>query len=172
MKEHILNISGVIFESIVDGPGVRVTLFTQGCSHHCKKCHNPQTHSFKDNILFNKDKKIKFFNDVNKSPLISGLTITGGDPLDNDLYALIQFIEEYKFFFPEHDIWLYTGYTIEEITKGNNKLIDSLLKKIDVIVDGEYRDDLKDLSLSFRGSSNQRIIHLKNNSSTIDYIEI
>lgn len=159
----MLNISGVIFDSIVDGPGMRATVFTQGCSHNCKGCHNPQTHSFKEDICFDEEKQKKFFEDVRKDPLITGLTISGGDPFDNDLNELSNFISRYKKTFPLHDVWLYTGYTIEQLFSmaEYNKNIKSILVMADVIVDGEYIDELKDLSLSFRGSQNQRIIKLR-----------
>lgn len=159
----MLNISGVIFDSIVDGPGMRVTVFTQGCSHNCKGCHNPQTHSFKESICFDEEKQEKFFEDVRKDPLITGLTISGGDPFDNDLNELSNFISRYKKMFPLHDVWLYTGYTIEQLfsVAEYNKDVKSILVMANVIVDGEYIDELKDLSLSFRGSQNQRIIKLR-----------
>lgn len=159
----MLNISGVIFDSIVDGPGMRVTVFTQGCSHNCKGCHNPQTHSFKEDICFDEEKQKKFFEDVRKDPLITGLTISGGDPFDNDLNELSNFISRYKKMFPSHDVWLYTGYTIEQLFSmaEYNKDVKSILVMANVIVDGEYIDELKDLSLSFRGSQNQRIIKLR-----------
>ena len=158
----MLNISGVIFDSIVDGPGMRVTVFTQGCSHNCKGCHNPQTHCFKEDICFDIDKQFEFIDDVKKDPLITGLTISGGDPFDNDLEALVNFIVMYKNDFPKHDIWIYTGYTIEELFSiaEYNKYVEQIIHFANVIVDGEYIEELKDLSLPFRGSQNQRIIKL------------
>ncbi len=171
----MLNISGVVFDSIVDGPGMRVTVFTQGCSHNCKGCHNPQTHSFKEDICFDEEKQQRFFEDVKKDPLITGLTISGGDPFDNDLEELRKFLSKYRLeFFPKHDIWLYTGYTIEQLFSmaEYNKNIESILRHVDVIVDGEYIEELKDLSLPFRGSQNQRIIKLKGNFiSSIDDVD-
>lgn len=170
----MLNISGVVFDSIVDGPGMRVTVFTQGCSHNCKGCHNPQTHRFKEDICFDRYKQEDFFKDVESDPLITGLTVSGGDPFDNDLTELNIFLSRYRVRFPKHNIWLYTGYTIEQLFSmaEYNKNIESILRHIDVIVDGEYVEELKDLSLPFRGSQNQRIIKLKGNFiSSIDDVD-
>ena len=160
----MLNISGVIFDSIVDGPGMRVTVFTQGCSHNCKGCHNPQTHCFKEDICFDRHKQEDFFKDVESDPLITGLTISGGDPFDNDLTELNIFLSRYRIRFPKHNIWLYTGYTIEQLYSMAEDIreIKSILAQVNVLVDGEYIEELKDLSLPFRGSQNQRIIKLQN----------
>jgi anaerobic ribonucleoside-triphosphate reductase activating protein len=137
-----------------DGEGCRVTLWVAGCTHHCKGCHNPQTWSFKSGREFTEDIKNKLYN-VLKLPYIKGITLSGGDPLDSfdDIFELVKDI---KNSFNNKDIWLFSGYTLEDIQNSEKNII---LEYIDVLVDGEFKEELKDLSLKFRGSSNQRILY-------------
>jgi anaerobic ribonucleoside-triphosphate reductase activating protein len=137
-----------------NGEGCRVTLWVAGCTHHCKGCHNPQTWSFKSGREFTEDIKNKLYN-VLKLPYIKGITLSGGDPLDSfdDIFELVKDI---KNSFNDKDIWLFSGYTLEDIQNNEKNII---LEYIDVLVDGEFKEELKDLSLKFRGSSNQRILY-------------
>jgi anaerobic ribonucleoside-triphosphate reductase activating protein len=137
-----------------NGEGCRVTLWVAGCTHHCKGCHNPQTWSFKSGREFTEDIKNKLYN-VLKLPYIKGITLSGGDPLDSfdDIFELVKDI---KNSFNDKDIWLFSGYTLEDIQNSDKNII---LEYIDVLVDGEFKEELKDLSLKFRGSSNQRILY-------------
>jgi anaerobic ribonucleoside-triphosphate reductase activating protein len=137
-----------------NGEGCRVTLWVAGCTHHCKGCHNPQTWSFKSGREFTEDIKNKLYN-VLKLPYIKGITLSGGDPLDSfdDIFELVKDI---KNSFNNKDIWLFSGYTLEDIQNSEKNII---LEYIDVLVDGEFKEELKDLSLKFRGSSNQRILY-------------
>jgi anaerobic ribonucleoside-triphosphate reductase activating protein len=137
-----------------NGEGCRVTLWVAGCTHHCKGCHNPQTWSFKSGREFTEDIKNKLYN-VLKLPYIKGITLSGGDPLDSfdDIFELVKDI---KNSFNDKDIWLFSGYTLEDIKNSDKNII---LEYIDVLVDGEFKEELKDLSLKFRGSSNQRILY-------------
>ena len=144
----------ITYPDVNNGEGCRVTLWVAGCTHHCKGCHNPQTWSFKSGREFTEDIKNKLYN-VLKLPYIKGITLSGGDPLDSfdDIFELVRDI---KNSFNDKDIWLFSGYTLEDIQNSEKKII---LEYIDVLVDGEFKEELKDLSLKFRGSSNQRILY-------------
>lgn len=149
-----MNISGIIYDSVVDGEGIRNTLFISGCLHHCHGCHNPQTWDFDYGYEFTKEKQKEFIKKCKDNPLLDGITISGGDPIYSSK-ELIPFLREYKKENPTHTIWLYTGFKYEDI-KDNE-----ILKIIDVLVDGEYIEEFRDITLAFRGSRNQRIIKLE-----------
>lgn len=144
----------ITYPDVNNGEGCRVTLWVAGCTHHCKGCHNPQTWSFKSGREFTEDIKNKLYN-VLKLPYIKGITLSGGDPLDSfdDIFELVKDI---KNSFNNKDIWLFSGYTLEDIQNSDKNII---LEYIDVLVDGEFKEELKDLTLKFRGSSNQRILY-------------
>ena len=149
-----MKISGIVEESIVDGPGIRFTVFFQGCTHNCFKCHNPQTHD----INKGKDVSIEEMIDkIKQLPLTDGVTLSGGDPLMqiDDCLELCKRIKKL-----ELEIFVYTGYTYEQILKMGSKY-QELLNYIDFLVDGPFVYSLLDLSLLYRGSSNQRIIDVK-----------
>lgn len=139
-----------------NGEGFRVTLWVAGCSHHCKGCQNEQTWSFTGGRPFTDADKQYLFSELSKS-YVQGLTLSGGDPLDSfsDVIALVR---EVRDAFPAKDIWLYTGYTMEQIEDGN---MAEILPLLDVVVDGPYIEEQRDVTLAFRGSRNQRIIKLK-----------
>lgn len=150
-----MNYLNILDCDIADGEGIRVTLFVSGCSHHCKGCQNPESWSPKAGKPFNEEAKEKLFNLLSRD-YVDGLTLSGGDPLYiNNRDCITQLCKEFKEKFPNKTIWLYTGYTYEEI-----KDLD-LIKYIDVIVDGEFQIDKRDITLEFRGSSNQNIIRRK-----------
>ncbi len=152
-----MRISGIIDESIVDGEGIRTAIFMQGCLHDCKGCHNPETHPLdggKEKTLEEIEKRIL------NNDSIDGITLTGGDPfyqLDaaNDLLKMAK----------RHHLstWVYTGYTFEELQElaKNDNRYQEILEKTDVLVDGRYMSDKRDISLLFRGSTNQRVIDVK-----------
>lgn len=148
-----MNISGIIYDSVVDGEGIRNTLFISGCLHHCHGCHNPQTWDFNYGYEFTEEKQNEFIEKCKKNPLLDGITVSGGDPIYSSK-ELIPFLIKYKKENPTHTIWLYTGFKYEDIA--NNEV----LKLVDVLVDGEYIEELRDITLAFRGSKNQRIIRL------------
>ena len=147
---------GVNFESMVDGEGVRAVLFISGCLHDCPYCHSPQTHSF----TFGKEINQELINEINreitKRPYISGITLSGGDCMYSPIETL-KFIKKLKI--PHNNILCYTGFTYEELL--NNKNQFQLLKNINVLVDGKFDYSKRDISLAFRGSTNQRIIDVK-----------
>lgn len=145
----------ITYPDINNGEGFRVTLWVAGCSHHCKGCHNPETWDFETGFLFTASTKEKLF-DILKLPYIKGITFSGGEPLDT-FYEVLDLVKEIKKEFPTKDIWLYSGYTIEEI---KNSFRSEILEYINVLVDGKFILEQKDLSLPFRGSKNQNIIKL------------
>ncbi|NLM12323.1 MAG: anaerobic ribonucleoside-triphosphate reductase activating protein [Epulopiscium sp.] len=141
-------------DSIVDGPGLRTVLWTQGCIHHCKGCHNPDTHPLNGGFETSTEEIIENLKTIK---LQKGITISGGDPfLQPKACAEIA-----RFCHTLHwDVWVYTGYTYEDILKKNDPLWNKFLEEIDVLVDGPFILEKKDLNLLFRGSSNQRIIDI------------
>ncbi len=150
-----IRIANWIHDSIVDGPGLRFSLFTQGCPHHCPHCHNPQTHDPQGGYLVDTDEIIT---EIKKNPLLSGITITGGEPmLQPD--AVLELLQQTKLL--GMDSVVYTGYVYEDLLLQNNTTITSILQTADYLIDGPFVESLKSLDLLFRGSSNQRIIDLK-----------
>ncbi|OPJ54666.1 anaerobic ribonucleoside-triphosphate reductase activating protein [Alkalithermobacter paradoxus] len=150
--------SDIVTDSIVDGPGLRTVIWTQGCKHKCKGCHNPQTHDFNSGFEVSVDDVIK---KIRKVKLQRGITLSGGDPFEQPEALSIICKEAKK---NNLDIWAYTGYTFEEIMNQNNpnhKKWITLLEDIDVLVDGRFIEDKKDIFIKFRGSKNQRIIDVK-----------
>jgi anaerobic ribonucleoside-triphosphate reductase activating protein len=154
-----LKIASIIKESIVDGPGLRYVIFTQGCKHSCYKCHNTLTHSFDEGTYKNIEEILK---EINENPLLDGVTFSGGDPLEQ-LEVISVLIPEIKKNNNKLNIIIYTGYLIEDILY-NNKFncidINRLLEYTDYIIDGKFDYKLKSLELKFKGSSNQRIIDI------------
>lgn len=154
--------------SIANGTGIRVVLWVSGCSLHCRGCHNPETWSLKSGKLFDENAKKELFEALDK-PYIKGITFSGGHPLeDENVECVCNLILEIKDKFPEKDIWLYTGFKYEDIIEPKNcKLNDIhllraiIIKNCDVVVDGAYIDCLRDITLKWKGSSNQRVIDVK-----------
>ena len=141
---------------IANGPGVRTTIFLTGCTLNCKNCFNKEYQNFHFGKVFDEkafEEVIDCLSDAN----ISGLSVLGGEPFDN-LEGLREFITKVRAN-SEKDIWIYSGYTFEELLEKDGAM--DVLKNIDVLVDGRFVEDLKDLKLKFRGSSNQRIIDVK-----------
>lgn len=147
---------------IANGPGVRVSLFVSGCTHRCEGCFNEVTWDFHYGSPFDEDAEKKIIDDL-EPDYIAGLTLLGGEPLEyTNWQVLLPFIKKVKKQYPKKDIWCYTGYRFEEdvLEKFCRQWDDmkELLSYIDVLVDGEFILDQKDISLQFRGSDNQRII--------------
>lgn len=147
---------GVNFESMVDGEGVRAVLFISGCLHNCPYCHSPQTHSFTYGVEVNQELIDDINAEIIKRPYISGITLSGGDCMYSPVETL-KLIK--KINIPHNNIWCYTGFTFEQLIKNNNQL--QLLKHINVLVDGRFEYSKRDITLAFKGSSNQRIIDVK-----------
>lgn len=147
---------------IANGPGVRVSLFVSGCTHHCKGCFNPETWDFNYGQPFDSD-VINTILEALQPSHIRGFSLLGGEPFEHDnQVALLPLLREIKNRFPSKDVWCYTGYDFEKDILENMcrewEETYNMLSYIDVLVDGEFVEDKKDLSLKFRGSSNQRII--------------
>lgn len=154
LEETPLRLAGVIRESIVDGPGIRMVVFAQGCPHHCKGCHNPETHDPAggyDSTVGN------LLREAKKNPLLKGLTLSGGDPFfqANGFAKLARAAHE-----AGYNIITYTGYTFEELLAGfeAHEGWEALLRETDILVDGKFVLEERSLSLQFRGSKNQRVI--------------
>ena len=152
-----IQMAGVANDSIVDGEGIRFTLFVQGCPHNCEGCHNPQTHDFNSGYIDDTDKILE---QIKQNPLLDGVTFSGGEPFCQ-AEALSYLGKQLKGL--GYDIVTYTGYTFEYLLEhGNkeNKWLD-LLKVSDFLVDGRFELDKKRWDLRFRGSSNQRYLDCK-----------
>ena len=150
---------------IADGPGVRVTLFVSGCTNHCKGCFQPETWDFDYGEPFTRDTEDKLIAML-EPHYIAGMTLLGGDPFEpSNQRALLPFVKRVRGTCPDKTIWAYSGFTYEELkTDGSHprcEVTDELLGLIDVLVDGRFVEEKKDLRLRFRGSSNQRIIDVK-----------
>lgn len=155
--EDKIKIANIIQESIVDGPGIRLTIFTQGCVHNCIGCHNPETHSFSGGSYIEIDKILELVED---NPLLDGITLSGGEPFHQGK-SCGRLAKEVKA--RGLNVVTYTGYTFEEITNEMdlNTGWRELLLATDILIDGKFYIDKKSLLLKFRGSSNQRIIDVK-----------
>lgn len=149
---------------IANGPGVRVSLFVSGCTHKCKNCFNEVAWDFNYGEPFTKETAEELFEALSPS-FISGLTLLGGEPFEpSNQRVLLPFVKEVKRRFPTKNIWAFSGYLLEELQgEGHAKCeaTEELLSLIDVLVDGEFVEEKKDITLKFRGSSNQRIIDVK-----------
>lgn len=142
--------------SVSNGLGVRTVLWISGCNIHCKNCHNQSTWDFNSGIPFTEETMQELLYDLSK-PYIKGCTLSGGHPLDpHNAPKVLEIVKRVKMVFPNKDIWIYSGYIWENIIK--DETLREILKYTDVLVDGAYIDELRDISLAFRGSSNQRII--------------
>lgn len=139
---------------MLNGDGLRVVLWVSGCSHHCKGCQNPITWDPNDGLLFDQEAKEEIFAELDKS-YVSGLTLSGGDPLfPGNRSAITALVKEVKDKYPTKTIWLYTGFSWEEI------MDLELIPYVDVVVEGKFVEELKDTTLHWKGSSNQRVIHV------------
>ncbi len=153
----LIKLSGLIPESFVDGPGIRFTIFTQGCPHRCVGCHNPETHDFNGGRLADVD---RIYNKITENPIIKGVTFSGGEPFCQ-AEPLAYLAEKLKK--KGYHIMCYSGYTFEQLVdKAKNDChIKNLLLNLDLIVDGPFLLEERSLEFRFRGSRNQRIIDVQ-----------
>ncbi len=165
-----IRLAGILKESLVNGPGMRRVFFSQGCTHNCRGCFNPETHDFNGGFLWDVDELIE---DIKDNPLLKGVTFSGGDPFQQS-EAFAYMAEELKK--QGINIWSYTGYTFEYLLENAHKNPSwrIMLSNIDVLVDGQFKEELKEEGLKYRGSSNQRIIDVRksminNKVITLDY---
>ena len=151
-----MNYCGLKKNDIANGDGVRVSLFVSGCRNHCKGCHNPEAWDFGYGQPFTKETEDEIIEALRPS-WIHGFSVLGGEPCEKENEtALIPFLRRLRSELPMKDIWLYSGYTYEMLQN------DEILKYVDVLVDGPFLQEQKDISLTFRGSRNQRILRLRN----------
>lgn len=152
-----------------NGDGLRVVLWLSGCSHHCKGCQNPQTWNVDSGIPFDEKAEEELFNELSKD-YISGVTFTGGDPLhENNIIGVLNLIIKIRNELPNKTIWLYTGYNWERLFVNEDDVCSicedqfrrTIICGCDVLVDGCYEEDKRDITLKWRGSSNQRVINVQ-----------
>ena len=156
-SSNTIKIAGIIEESIVDGPGIRFVIFTQGCPHNCFGCHNPQTHDINGGMEVEIDNIIK---KISENPLLKGVTLSGGEPFmqANKIAVLLDKIDRNKL-----NVITYTGFKYEYLihnTNAENGFMD-LLNRTDILIDGKFEIEIKDENLKFMGSSNQRAIDVR-----------
>lgn len=149
---------------IANGTGVRVTLFVSGCTHHCRGCFQPESWDFHYGSPYTKETEQEILNALDHD-YIKGLTLLGGEPFEpENQKVLVRLLKNVRARFPQKDVWCYTGYTYEtdliEDSRARCEVTDEMLSLIDVLVDGEFHEAEKDISLRFRGSHNQRLIDL------------
>lgn len=149
---------------IANGEGVRVTLFVSGCTNRCKNCFQPQTWDFEYGQPFTTDTEKELL-DLLSPDYINGLTVLGGEPFEpSNQRALLPFLKKVRETYPKKNIWCFSGFTYEELKQEGShprcEVTDEMLAQVDVLVDGRFVEELKDISLRFRGSSNQRLIDM------------
>ena len=150
----MIHLAGVVEDSIVDGPGLRLVFFAQGCPHHCPGCHNPDTWPFEGGTPMEEE---RLFEIAKESPLVSGITFSGGEPFAQSagFAVLAEKLREAGF-----EVASYTGYTFEELLAGTPEQ-RRLLAALDVLIDGPYLEAERSLSLVYRGSENQRVLDVR-----------
>ena len=156
---------------IANGTGVRVTLFVSGCTNHCPGCFQPQTWDFQYGKPFTQETRQEIFTELEK-PYVDGLTLLGGEPFEpQNQRELLPLLQDIRRKYPRKNIWCFTGFRLEEelLQSGSHprcEITDDMLACIDILVDGRFQEELKDISLQFRGSRNQRIIDLNKTRET------
>ena len=150
---------------IADGPGVRVSLFVSGCRHHCKGCFNEETWNFNYGQPYTEETEAEILNSLD-SNFIQGFTLLGGEPFEpENQVELVKLLKKVRETYPKKDIWCYSGYLLDKDMQPGGAVYTEdtkeMLRQIDVLVDGEFVEAKKDLTLIFRGSSNQRLLRLK-----------
>ena len=165
-----MNYADIKYCDVANGEGVRVSVFVSGCNHHCKGCFNQCAWDFNYGKKFTEKEEQQIIDYMNHD-YISGLSLLGGEPLEpKNQEGLLPLVKKVKEKFPDKNIWCYTGFDFEKDVVGkmakNNETTRELLKYIDIIVDGKFEEDKKDLKLQFRGSSNQKIVDVKKSLQT------
>lgn len=174
-----MNYGEIKTNDIANGEGVRTSLFVSGCTHHCKNCFNAKTWDFNFGEEFTKETEEEIFESV-EPEWINGITLLGGEPFEiQNQRVLVGFLKRFREKFKNKTVWCYSGYTFEELcglkeSRAFCEVTKEMLSMIDVLVDGEFVQELYDISLKFRGSSNQRIIDVKKSlekNSVVLYLE-
>lgn len=170
-----MNFGEIKTNDIANGEGVRTSLFVSGCRHHCKNCFNEATWDFGFGEPFTEETMQKIFKSC-EPHWVNGLSLLGGEPFEpENQKVLLPFLIMFKEKFPDKDIWCYSGFTIEEIlgkwkSRAATPIAKEMLSLIDVLVDGRFIEEQKDISLVFRGSANQRIIDVKKTLESDDIV--
>lgn len=165
-----MNVAGFYDESISNGLGWRAVLFVSGCPHHCPGCHNKEAQDFNYGKKFQEE---EFIEKIKKNSILKGITISGGEPLCREnIKEVCNFIKDVKKVKKNFNVWCYSGYTLDELVERKDPDTMECLNEIDVLVDGRFKQDLKDPNLKFRGSSNQRIVDVKQSLKTHQCVEI
>ena len=154
--------SGIIFNDISAAPGLCVTLFTQGCPHRCPGCHNPETWDFNGGKEFTEETMEEIIRGLKAQGIKRNYCVMGGEPLcDENAYFTFTTIWRVKYDLPDTLVYIWTGYTFDELLKSDNTYIKEILKYADFIIDGPYIESERDITLDMRGSRNQKIIDLR-----------
>ena len=161
----MLDLAGIVGDSIVDGPGIRTTVFAQGCPHHCPGCHNPETWEFGCGTQMSEEDILQI---VAANPLCRGVTFSGGEPFaqPEGFTALARLLKARGY-----EVASYTGYTLEALLRGTPAQ-RALLESIDVLIDGPFLQEQRSLEVCFRGSRNQRILHIPKSLAAGEAVEI
>lgn len=149
-----IRLAGTVKESIVDGPGLRYTIFAQGCEHNCSGCHNPHTHDIMGGKMYEID---DILSEINDNPLLDGVTFSGGEPF----LQPAEFLEIARQIPDNLNIYCFTGYLFEDLLKRRDIVVQQLISEIDVLVDGPFIESERSIELRFKGSRNQRLIDCK-----------
>lgn len=169
-----MNFGQIYYADVANGPGCRTSFFVSGCRHHCKGCFNSETWNFDYGHLYTDEVENELVESIKES-YIDGISILGGEPMEPENQPYIRkLVQRVRKEVPESKTWVYSGYTWEELTDENNKSCHTadtmdILRNIDVLVDGEFHEDEKDITLLFRGSANQRLIDVQ---ATLEQHEI
>jgi anaerobic ribonucleoside-triphosphate reductase activating protein len=154
--------SGLIRNDLAAAPGVSVSFFTQGCPHKCKGCHNPETWDFNGGKEFTPQVLSQIYEALGANGVQRSFSILGGEPMcEQNLLLTCMVLQNVKSRFPKIKIYLWTGYYYEDLLKMSDPKVKLILDMVDVLIDGPYEEDKRDITLKMRGSSNQRIIYLK-----------
>ena len=160
--------AGIIKNDVSAAPGVCVTFFTQGCPHHCSKCHNPETWDFKGGKEFTQDTITEILDSITKNNIRRPFCVMGGEPLCNEnLFLTALVVTEVRKQYPTLPIYIWTGYTMEELNEMTSPHLRTILSSVDYIIDGPYIHEQRDITLKMRGSRNQRIYNVK--TKTFDF---
>lgn len=169
-----MNFGQIYYADVANGPGCRTSFFVSGCRHHCKGCFNPETWNFDYGHVYTDEVENELVESIKES-YIDGISILGGEPMEPENQPYIRkLVQRVRKEVPESKTWVYSGYTWEELTDENNASCHTadtmdILRNIDVLVDGEFHEDEKDITLLFRGSANQRLIDVQ---ATLEQHEI
>lgn len=163
-----MRIAGLIKNDMVDGSGFCVSLWTQGCPHRCPGCHNPETWDFNGGTIITlNDLEKEIFEALNANGVERNFSVLGGEPLcEENLYDVAKIISKVRHNFPDRKIFVWTGYTYEELKGKNSLVLNALFNDIDILIDGRFEIDKRDITLWLRGSRNQRVIDMQKTLET------